>query len=97
MYDYFSLFRYFSSFYSCSLARRVRVCEPHSDGVTSFSHLLDSAIVRWCVWLVAAMACLGNACVMVGRTVVRQVNGVHSFYIKVSFIHFHLPLKYIKF
>ncbi|GFY54088.1 relaxin receptor 1, partial [Trichonephila inaurata madagascariensis] len=73
---------YFSNFYFCSYARRVRVCEPNSDGISSLSHLLDNMILRICVWLVAGLACLGNACVIIGRTLVKETNRVHSFYIK---------------
>ncbi|GFT91103.1 relaxin receptor 1 [Trichonephila clavipes] len=39
-------------------------------------------ILRICVWLVAGLACLGNACVIIGRTLVKETNRVHSFYIK---------------
>ncbi|XP_054718212.1 relaxin receptor 1-like [Uloborus diversus] len=76
---------YFSSFYSCSIARKVRVCEPRGDGLSSQSHLLDNVLARAGVWIVAGIACLGNAAVIIGRAMIvirRETDGVHAFYIK---------------
>ncbi|GBN41103.1 Relaxin receptor 1 [Araneus ventricosus] len=73
---------YFSNFYFCSYARHVRVCEPNSDGISSFSHLLDSIVLRISVWIVAGLACIGNASVVISRSLLTDTNRIHSFYIK---------------
>ncbi|GIY15682.1 relaxin receptor 1 [Caerostris darwini] len=73
---------YFSNFYLCSYARHVRVCEPNSDGISSFSHLLDNVVLRVSVWVVAGLACIGNASVVIGRSLMKENNRIHSFYIK---------------
>ncbi|XP_063598614.1 G-protein coupled receptor GRL101-like [Penaeus indicus] len=73
---------YFDEFRQCSLALHVRQCEPKGDGISSVEHLLDSIVLRICVWVMGLMACAGNILVLVGRYVVKEPNRVHSFYIK---------------
>ncbi|GAB6027654.1 Relaxin insulin-like peptide receptor [Chamberlinius hualienensis] len=73
---------YFQEFYMCGYALHVRVCEPKSDGISSLENLLDNVILRVCVWIVAAIACVGNLLVLIGRLLINELNQVHSFYIK---------------
>ncbi|XP_042880098.1 relaxin receptor 1-like [Penaeus japonicus] len=73
---------YFDEFRQCSLALHVRQCEPKGDGISSVEHLLDSIVLRICVWVMGLLACAGNILVLVGRYVVKEPNRVHSFYIK---------------
>ncbi|XP_068082111.1 relaxin receptor 1-like [Anabrus simplex] len=72
---------YLDSFQQCSNVPHVRVCEPHGDGISSQDHLLDSVILRVSVWIVAALACVINLVVLVGRILMGEPNAVHSLYI----------------
>ncbi|XP_022252762.1 relaxin receptor 2-like [Limulus polyphemus] len=72
---------YFDEFYMCSLAVKVRVCEPHDDGISSVAHLLDNVILRVSVWMIAFLACFGNIFVLICRALLREQNEAHSFYI----------------
>ncbi|CAG2168232.1 unnamed protein product [Oppiella nova] len=60
----------------------VRICEPRSDGISSFQHLLDNVVLRVSVWIVALVACGGNLFVLIGRMMMHEMNEVHSFFIK---------------
>ncbi|KAI8508767.1 G-protein coupled receptor, partial [Branchiostoma belcheri] len=73
---------YFSKFQSCNFALHVRDCEPNSDGISSFEHLLARPVLRRCVWIIAALTCTGNTCVMIGRSLIKHENKVHSLFIK---------------
>ncbi|KAI2796688.1 hypothetical protein BLOT_015702 [Blomia tropicalis] len=73
---------YFDDFKMCSYAPHVRVCHPTGDGISSVQHLLDNLILRIAVWIVALIACFGNAAVLIGRMLVQELNEVHSFFIK---------------
>lgn len=63
--NYFS--RHFKKFRYCSFAPHVRICEPRTDGLSSTEHLLVKPILRICVWVVAAVTCIGNFLVLLGR------------------------------
>uniref|UniRef100_T1KM32 G-protein coupled receptors family 1 profile domain-containing protein n=1 Tax=Tetranychus urticae TaxID=32264 RepID=T1KM32_TETUR len=73
---------YFDEFRLCSYALHVRVCEPRGDGISSFQHLLDNIVLRFSVWVVAFIACVGNVFVLIGRMLMHEPNQVHSFFIK---------------
>ncbi|KAI8495334.1 peptide receptor 1 [Branchiostoma belcheri] len=73
---------YFSKFRYCFLAPHVRNCEPKTDGLSSFEDLLANVVLRMSVWVIAIVTCLGNTAVMIGRTVMKQENKVHSLFIK---------------
>lgn len=83
---FFSLdsFSYFDTFYMCAYATHVSDCQPEGDGISSRYNLLENAILRTAVWVVAVLACFGNVTVFMGRTIVKDDNAVHSFLIKVS-------------
>ncbi|XP_035682006.1 relaxin receptor 1-like [Branchiostoma floridae] len=73
---------YFSRFRYCGLTPHVRNCEPKTDGLSSFEDLLANVVLRMSVWVIAIVTCLGNTAVMIGRTVMKQENKVHSLFIK---------------
>ncbi|CAH1267408.1 RXFP2 [Branchiostoma lanceolatum] len=75
-------FIYFSQFRYCGFAPHVRSCKPNTDGISSFENLLANVILRMAVWVVAILICLGNTSVMIGRTVMKQENKVHSLFIR---------------
>ncbi|KAG1674015.1 Relaxin receptor 2 [Nymphon striatum] len=58
---------HFKKFRYCSFAPHVRICEPRTDGLSSTEHLLVKPILRVCVWVVAAVTCIGNFLVLLGR------------------------------
>lgn len=60
----------------CTYALRVRVCTPRGDGISSVQHLLDNAILRVAVWIVAMIAMIGNCLVIIGRMMMREINVV---------------------
>jgi hypothetical protein len=57
-------------------------CQPFGDGISSRYNLLENGFLRIMVWLVAIFACFGNLLVLLGRSLLREDNQVHSFYIK---------------
>ncbi|XP_078601657.1 relaxin receptor 1-like [Branchiostoma floridae x Branchiostoma japonicum] len=73
---------YFSKFRYCNFALHVRHCEPNSDGISSLEHLLARGVLRVCVWVIAVLTCTGNTCVMIGRSLMKHENKVHSLFIK---------------
>ncbi|XP_025099532.1 relaxin receptor 2-like [Pomacea canaliculata] len=73
---------YFDKFYQCVYAQHAVECEPRGDGISSRENLLESLILRVCVWLVAILSCAGNVVVFLGRFVLREDNQIHSFFIK---------------
>ncbi|CAH1267409.1 RXFP2 [Branchiostoma lanceolatum] len=73
---------YFSKFRYCNFALHVRHCEPGSDGISSVEHLLARDVLRACVWVIAVLTCTGNTCVMIGRSLMKHENKVHSLFIK---------------
>ncbi|XP_035682256.1 relaxin receptor 1-like isoform X1 [Branchiostoma floridae] len=75
-------FIYFSQFRYCGFAPHVRSCKPNTDGISSLENLLANVILRMAVWVVAILICLGNTSVMIGRTVMKQENKVHSLFIR---------------
>ncbi|XP_055389849.1 relaxin receptor 1 [Condylostylus longicornis] len=58
---------YFSYFHLCGAVPHVRNCEPKTDGISSAYHLLDSIILRTSVWIMSAIAVIGNSIVLIGR------------------------------
>ncbi|XP_017850092.1 relaxin receptor 2 [Drosophila busckii] len=76
-------FVYFSWFHLCRAAQHVRVCYPRSDGISSRLHLLDNQILRGSVWVMAAIAVVGNLLVLLGRYFYKSRNNVeHSLYLR---------------
>lgn len=75
-------FRYFDEFYMCSYVPSHVHCQPFGDGISSRYNLLENGFLRIMVWLVATCACFGNLLVLLGRSLLREDNQVHSFYIK---------------
>lgn len=74
---------YFERLENCIDAPHVRVCEPKSDGISSQEHLLDSAVLRASVWVMATVGFLGNMVVLLGRGFMSPThNVVHSLYIR---------------
>lgn len=73
---------YFDKFYQCVYAQHAVECQPRGDGISSRENLLESLILRVCVWLVAILSCAGNVVVFLGRFVLREDNQIHSFFIK---------------
>ena len=74
--------RYFDEFYMCAYVASEVVCQPFGDGISSRYNLLENGFLRLMVWIVAICACFGNLLVLLGRSVLREDNQVHSFYIK---------------
>ncbi|XP_019621354.1 PREDICTED: relaxin receptor 1-like [Branchiostoma belcheri] len=75
-YIYFSQFRY------CGFAPRVRRCTPNTDGFSTFENLLANFVLRMSVWVVAIVTCVGNTSVMIGRSIMKHENKVHSLFIR---------------
>lgn len=75
-------YRYFDDFYMCISAPQVKRCEPLGDGISSHENLLESKVLRVSVWIVGILACVGNLIVLLGRSLLREDNQIHSFYIK---------------
>ncbi|KAI8508760.1 peptide receptor 1 [Branchiostoma belcheri] len=75
-YIYFSQFRY------CGFAPRVRRCTPNTDGISTFENLLANFVLRMSVWVVAIVTCVGNTSVMIGRSIMKHENKVHSLFIR---------------
>ncbi|KAL5010276.1 hypothetical protein ScPMuIL_012581 [Solemya velum] len=75
-------FVYFDVFYMCIFAPQVKRCEPRGDGISSHANLLESSVLRVSVWIVGILACVGNVIVLMGRSLLREDNQMHSFYIK---------------
>ncbi|XP_023239409.1 relaxin receptor 1-like [Centruroides sculpturatus] len=73
---------YFQDFQLCSYAPKVRICHPRSDGISSLEHLLDKVILRFSVWTMASVACIGNFFVLMSRVLLKEPNEIHSFFIK---------------
>ncbi|KAH9525208.1 Relaxin receptor 1 [Bulinus truncatus] len=73
---------YFDKFYMCLYARQAQTCYPDGDGISSKDNLLESRILRVCVWIVGLFACGGNLLVLLGRFFMREDNRIHSFFIK---------------
>ncbi|XP_062581845.1 relaxin receptor 1-like, partial [Saccostrea cucullata] len=73
---------YFDEFYMCAYVPSDVVCQPFGDGISSRYNLLENGFLRIMVWLVAICACFGNLLVLLGRSLLREDNQVHSFYIK---------------
>lgn len=73
---------YFDEFYMCAYVPSEVVCQPFGDGISSRYNLLENGFLRIMVWIVAICACFGNLLVLLGRSVLREDNQVHSFYIK---------------
>ncbi|GJQ84561.1 GPRGPH [Trypoxylus dichotomus] len=73
---------YFERFEKCIAAPHVRVCYPKGDGISSYEHLLHNPVLRASVWVMAAVGCVGNIIVLLGRLLVPTNNVVHSLYIK---------------
>ncbi|CAH1267413.1 RXFP2 [Branchiostoma lanceolatum] len=73
---------YFSEFRYCGFAPRVRRCKPNTDGISTFENLLANFVLRMSVWVVAIVTCVGNTSVMIGRSIMKHENKVHSLFIR---------------
>ncbi|XP_015269477.1 PREDICTED: relaxin receptor 1-like [Gekko japonicus] len=73
---------YLKKFHYCSFAPHVRLCKPHTDGISSFKHLLASPVLRVCVWLVACLTCFGNLFVICLRSFMVPESSTHTMAIK---------------
>ncbi|XP_078603350.1 relaxin receptor 1-like [Branchiostoma floridae x Branchiostoma japonicum] len=73
---------YFSEFRYCGFAPRVRRCTPNTDGISTFENLLANFVLRMSVWVVAIVTCVGNTSVMIGRSIMKHENKVHSLFIR---------------
>lgn len=73
---------YFEEFQLCSSAPKVLICKPRGDGISSIEHLLDKVILRFSVWTMASVACIGNFFVLMSRVLLKEPNEIHSFFIK---------------
>jgi hypothetical protein len=61
---------------------RVPICEPKGDGISSHHNLLENAMLRVFVWIVAILSGLVNGVVLLGRFLINESNKIHSFFIK---------------
>ncbi|ELU07591.1 hypothetical protein CAPTEDRAFT_117775, partial [Capitella teleta] len=73
---------YFSTFELCRFTPQVRMCEPKGDGISSFSDLLGSTVLRVFVWIVGATTCLANLVVLVCRMMLYEERNVPTMFIK---------------
>lgn len=62
-------FIYFAKFRYCHYATHVRVCRPLTDGLSSVEELLVFPILKYAVWIVASVCCLGNVFVFIWRSI----------------------------
>lgn len=62
-------FIYFAKFRYCHYANNSRVCRPLTDGLSSAKELLAFPILKYAVWIVALVCCLGNVFVFIWRSV----------------------------
>lgn len=84
-FDYFKKldFVYFKKFHYCTTyAPNVKKCRPISDGVSSFSDLLEKPLLRGAVWGISLVTIMGNALVLWGRFVAKDENRVLSIMIR---------------
>lgn len=72
----------FDVFELCHYAPLVRVCHPNGDGISSTANMLDNAILRIFIWVVAMTTCTGNGFVIVCRTMYSEEQNIHSMFIK---------------
>lgn len=64
----------FDRFHYCSMVPRVIKCKPDSDGISSYSNLLENPAIRYSAWMMAVLTCLGNALVLWVRCTFRDEN-----------------------
>lgn len=72
----------FSSFEMCHYVTTVRTCYPNGDGISSVANMLDSAILRISIWIVALTTCTGNAFVIICRMLFSEEKNNHAMFIK---------------
>ncbi|KAG8223475.1 hypothetical protein J437_LFUL001969 [Ladona fulva] len=65
----------------CCLARHVPLCLPPPDEFSSCEDLMSNLVLRVCVWVLGAVATVGNALVITWRMIYKNTNQVHSFLI----------------
>lgn len=75
-------FRYFVKFSYCLFAPHVRICHPFTDGLSSLQHLLVYPLLRFTVWIVAFLTCVGNVVVLIWRTLSEKEDSILSLFIK---------------
>lgn len=68
------LYTVFDKFHYCSWAPNVIKCNPHSDGVSSLTNLLENPALRYSAWMMAVLTCLGNVLVLWVRCTFRDEN-----------------------
>ncbi|XP_043203407.1 G-protein coupled receptor GRL101-like [Amphibalanus amphitrite] len=65
----------------CCLARHVPTCLPAADEFSSCEDLMSNTVLRLCIWVLGAVALVGNVLVMCWRVLHKTSNRVHSFLI----------------
>lgn len=58
---------YYDKFHFCSKTPHIQNCRPNTDGISSFSNLLDKPILRHSVWPIVGITTIGNTMVLVSR------------------------------
>lgn len=64
----------FDRFFYCSMAPKVLMCAPKTDGVSSFENLLSKPSLRYSTWCMAILSIVGNLMVLWGRFIYRDEN-----------------------
>ncbi|XP_046393061.1 G-protein coupled receptor GRL101-like isoform X2 [Ischnura elegans] len=65
----------------CCLAKHIPECLPPPDEFSSCEDLMSNLVLRVCVWVLGAVATVGNALVITWRMIYKNTNQVHSFLI----------------
>ncbi|XP_071443294.1 G-protein coupled receptor GRL101-like [Hetaerina americana] len=65
----------------CCLAKHIPECLPPPDEFSSCEDLMSNLVLRICVWVLGAVATVGNALVITWRMIYKNTNQVHSFLI----------------
>lgn len=58
---------FYDKFHFCSKTPHILDCRPNTDGISSFSNLLDKPILRHSVWPIVTITTVGNTLVLVTR------------------------------
>ncbi|KAG5681219.1 hypothetical protein PVAND_010673 [Polypedilum vanderplanki] len=57
----------YKKFSYCSRTSKIKKCYPKTDGISSTSDLLDNVALRYAVWFMACISCIGNISVLWNR------------------------------
>ncbi|KAG4074711.1 hypothetical protein HA402_008809 [Bradysia odoriphaga] len=58
---------FYDKFHFCSKTPHIQNCRPNTDGISTFSNLLDKPILRHSVWPIVGITTVGNTLVLVSR------------------------------